>query len=164
MEEAGGQMEEVEEKEKKQAAAKRMSQGRGLVTERDLLALQWICEQGTMTIDQLWRAVWWSGASKGPRYAYERVLFLERAGFLEKIKTPYSLKFYFKARKRAYNLLSTRGVGGSLIPTQRTPVNETLHVDGLTEMRLAVFKSGKLKKSIWFLIVIFFDAGPIRPQ
>jgi hypothetical protein len=140
------QMEETKIKEKKIAAKKQRV--KGVVTDRDLLALQWICEQGTMTVNQLWRAVWWSDASKGPRYAYERVLFLERAGFLEKVKTPYSLKSYFKARKRAYNLLSTRAVGVCLIPTQRTPLNETLHVDGLTEMRLAVFKSGKLKSWI----------------
>jgi hypothetical protein len=70
---------------------------------------------------------------------------LERAGFLEKVKTPYSLKSYFKARKRAYNLLSTKGEGGRYIPTQRTPLNETLHVDGLTEIRLAAFRSEKIK-------------------
>ena len=118
---------------------------RGVVTDRDLDALRWICEQGCMTVDQLWRAVWWNDQSRGPRYAYERVLFLERAGFLEKVKTPYSLKSYFKARKRAYNLLSTRGEGVRCIPTQKTPLNETLHVDGLTEIRLAVFRSGKLR-------------------
>lgn len=116
---------------------------RGVVTERDLEALRWICEQGIMTVDQLWRAVWWNDQTRGPRYAYERVLFLERARFLEKVKTPYSLKSYFRARKRAYNLLSTRGQGVTLIPTPKTPINETLHVDGLTEMRLAVLRSGK---------------------
>lgn len=121
---------------------------RGIVTERDLLAMSWICEQGCMTVDQLWRGIWWNDTSRGPRYAYERVLFLERAGFLEKVKTPYSLKSYFKARKRAYNLLSTRGEGVSLIPTQKAPLNETLHVDGLTEMRLAAFRSGKVKSWI----------------
>jgi hypothetical protein len=108
--------------------------GKGIVTERDLIALQWICEQGTMTVDQLWRTAWWNDQSRGPRYAYERVLFLERASFLEKVKTQYSLKSYFKARKRACNLLSTKGEGGyRYILTQRTPLNETLHVDGLTE-------------------------------
>jgi hypothetical protein len=117
---------------------------RGVVTERDLRALRWVCEQGVMTVDQLWRAVWWNDQTRGPRYAYERVLFLERAKFLEKVKTPYSLKSYFRARKRAYNLLSTRGEGVTLIPTPKTPINETLHVDGLTEMRLAVLRSGKL--------------------
>lgn len=139
---------EIENKtgqEKEQETKKiRKEKIKGVVTERDLEAIRWICEQGVMTVDQLWRAVWWSDQTRGPRYAYERVLFLERSGFLEKVKTPYSLKAYFRARKRAYNLLSTRGQGVTLIPTPKTPINETLHADGLTEMRLAVLRSGKL--------------------
>lgn len=118
---------------------------KGVVTDKDLEALKWVCEQGVMTVDQLWRAVWWSEESSGPRYAYERILFLERSKFLEKIKTPYSLKSYFRARRRAYNLLSTRGQGGRCIPSQKTPINETLHVDGLTEIRIAVLRSGKVR-------------------
>ena len=135
--------EQKQEIKKKQSFKK--ERVKGVVTERDLLALRWISEQGAMTVDQLWRAVWWSDQTRGPRYAYERVLFLERAKFLEKVKTPYSLKSYFKARKRAYNLLSTKTEGVRCIPTARTPLNETLHVDGLTEIRLAAIRSGKVR-------------------
>ena len=131
---------------KKEIKRIRKERVKGVVTERDLEALCWVCEQGVMTVDQLWRAVWWSDQTRGPRYAYERVLFLERSRFLEKVKTPYSLKSYFRARKRAYNLLSTRGQGVRLIPTPKTPINETLHVDGLTEMRIAIFAEWKTRE------------------
>ena len=34
---------------------------RGVVTERDTVAMRWVCEQGAMSVDQLWRAVWNKG-------------------------------------------------------------------------------------------------------
>ncbi len=30
---------------------------RGVLTARDRIACRWVCEQGVMTVDQLWRAV-----------------------------------------------------------------------------------------------------------
>ena len=79
---------------------KRKSVG-GVIMERDIKACRFVCEQGVMTVDQLWRAVWWSPESNSPRYAYDRVSFLERAGFFEGVRTSYSLKTYFKATRLA---------------------------------------------------------------
>ena len=117
---------------------------RGVVTERDVGAIRWICEQGAMTVDQLWSAVWnEAGHSSSPRYSYERVLFLERAGFIEGVRTPYNLKTYFRATKRGYALACGHSQGTPLIPRARPHSNEIPHVDVLTQVRLAVMRSGK---------------------
>jgi hypothetical protein len=94
-----------------------------------------------MTVDQLWRAVWWSPESNSPRYAYDRVSFLERAGLLVGVRTPYSLKTFFKATKQAQEAASTAGEGVSLIPLHAPSHAEIGHADGLTELRLAVQKT-----------------------
>lgn len=119
---------------------KRMSIG-GVITERDVKACRFVCEQGVMTVEQLWRACWWSPESNSPRYAYDRVLFLTRAGFLEGMRSPYSLKTYFKATRLAQELVSSAGEGVNLIPLATPPINEIGHADGLTELRLAVQRS-----------------------
>ncbi len=125
-------------------ARRKPGQVLGVATERDALACRFVCEQGVMTVEQLWRAVWWSPESNSPRYAYERVLFLERARFLVGIRTSYSLKTFFKATRMAQELAMSRGEGPSLIPLASPPGNEIGHSDGLTELRLAVIRSGKL--------------------
>ena len=116
----------------------------GVLTDRDRLACKWVCEQGVMTVDQLWRAVWWNPESSSPRYAYDRVAFLERSGFLQPLRTPYSLKTYFKATKQgqeaALALENKEGVAMSLVPLHSPPLNEIAHSDGLTELRLRVEK------------------------
>lgn len=116
----------------------------GVATERDALACRFVCEQGVMTVEQLWRAVWWSPESNSPRYAYDRVSFLERAGFLVGIRTAYSLKTFFKATRMAQELAMSHGEGPSLIPLATPPQNEIGHSDGLTELRLAVIRADKL--------------------
>jgi hypothetical protein len=100
-----------------------------------------------MTVDQLWRAVWWSDASKSARYAYDRVLFLERSGFLEPIRTPFSLKTYFKATRMARELAEQVGEGMAPIPLCAPPLSEIPHTDGLTELRLGTLRAGRA--AIW---------------
>ena len=124
-------------------AIRERHQPRGVLTERDAKACLWVLEQGAMTVDQLWRAVWWSDASRGPRYAYERVLFLERAGFLVRIATPYSQKNYFRATRMAQELVSGRSEGYGPLPLSSPPLNEIPHADLLTEIRLLIARSGR---------------------
>jgi hypothetical protein len=129
------------EKENADASSRvrsRKAAGRGVITRRDALACRWVCEQGVMTVDQLWRAVWWSPESNSPRYAYDRVSFLERAGMLAGVRTAYSLKTFFKATKAAQEAAGTAGEGMSLIPLHAPAINEIGHADGMTELRLAV--------------------------
>ncbi|MGK5088063.1 hypothetical protein WDW86_10945 [Bdellovibrionota bacterium FG-2] len=133
--------------ETKETGIEKISRGvsRGVVTERDAGALRWVCEQGAMSVDQLWRAVWsCDGASQSPRYAYERVRFLEQSGFLEGVRINHSLKTYFRATRKAVEVVSAHAQVGRLIPTARTPTNEIPHVDVLTEVRLAAQRAGKV--------------------
>lgn len=97
-----------------------------------------------MTVDQLWRAVWWSDASRGPRYAYERVLFLERAGYLDRVATDHSLKFYFRATRQGQELVGTSDEAQGMVPLASPAINEIPHADRLTEIRLSVLRAGKI--------------------
>lgn len=141
------QSKELETREIKKSDGARSGMARrskpkgGVLTERDALACRWVCEQGVMTVDQLWRAVWWSPESNSPRYAYDRVLFLERAGFFEAIRSAYSLKTYFKATRTAQDVAMAAGQGVSLIPLSTPPITEIGHADGMTELRLFVLRS-----------------------
>lgn len=131
-----------------EAAGTKARRGRGraggVTTERDAIACRFVCEQGVMTVDQLWRAVWWSPDSNSPRYAYDRVAFLERAGFLRGLRSSYSLKTFYKATRTAQELAGTAGEGSALIPLAAPSVSEIGHADGLTELRLAVLRAGRL--------------------
>lgn len=115
----------------------------GVLTDRDRLACQWVCEQGAMTADQLYRAVWWSPESRSGTYAYNRIGFLARAGFLRGARTSYSLKIYYKATKLAHDAASEIVSGDTIIPLHHPKESETLHTDGLTELRLAVLRAGR---------------------
>jgi hypothetical protein len=112
----------------------------GIITPRDIKACLWICEQGCMTVDQIWRAVWWSDASRGPRYAYERVLFLERAGYLVRVTSNHSLKSYFRATRIGQELASTSEEAQGMVPLASPAINEIPHAHALTELRLSVLK------------------------
>ncbi|MCC6278943.1 MAG: hypothetical protein LC102_01100 [Ignavibacteriales bacterium] len=116
---------------------------RGVVTARDGIACRLVCEQGVMTIDQLWRAVWWSEDSRSPRYVYDRVSFLVASQFLAKMRSPYSLKSYFRATRMGQELASTSGESSRLVPLATPRVSEIPHADGMTELRLMVSKAGK---------------------
>lgn len=116
----------------------------GVLTERDAIACRWVCEQGVMTVDQLWRAVWAGESLKSPRYTYERVSFLTRAGFLIGMRSPYSLKVFYKATRHAQDLAHSIGDGN--VPLLAPSLPEIPHADGLTEIRLSVVRAGKLSK------------------
>jgi hypothetical protein len=96
-----------------------------------------------MTADQLYRAVWWSPESRSGTYAYNRIGFLSRAGFLKGDRTSYSLKIYYKATKLAHDAASEIVSGDTIIPLHHPKESETLHTDGLTELRLAVLRAGR---------------------
>jgi hypothetical protein len=60
------------------------TEGRVRITERDRLCGEFVVEQGFATIEQLWRVAW--GDQKSASYVYDRVLALERSGFLKPVK------------------------------------------------------------------------------
>jgi len=61
-----------------------LGQGRIRITERDRLCAEFVVEQGFATIEQLWKVAW--GDQKSASYVYDRVLVLERSGFLKPVK------------------------------------------------------------------------------
>lgn len=120
------------------------AKSRCVIVDRDVKCCQWVCEQGAMTVEQLYRAVWWSAESRSSSYAYERIQFLEREGFLEGVKTPYSLKTFFRPTKKTQALVSSRIGEVRPVPVSLVPSNEIPHTDVLTELRLAVIRAGRL--------------------
>lgn len=118
---------------------------RGVLTARDRIACRWVCEQGVMTVDQLWRAVWWSNESQSARYAYDRVKFLSDAGFLVGVRTHFSLKVYFKATKLAQSVTEELldAQSGEMVPLASPKISEVPHADGLTELRLMTLRANK---------------------
>ncbi len=61
-----------------------LGQGRVRITERDKLCAEFVVEQGFATIEQLWKVAW--SDQKNASYVYDRVLVLERAGFLKTVR------------------------------------------------------------------------------
>jgi hypothetical protein len=64
---------------------------------------------------------------------------LTRSGHLQKIRTKDSRKAYYKATRLGYELASEKGIAPLRAPAEA----ELLHTDGLTEMHIAVLKSGR---------------------
>ncbi|MGZ3790045.1 MAG: hypothetical protein ACXVLQ_16025 [Bacteriovorax sp.] len=62
-----------------------LEKGRIRITERDKLCAEFVVEQGFATIEQLWKVAW--SDHKNTSYAYDRVLVLERSGFLKQVKS-----------------------------------------------------------------------------
>ncbi len=54
------------------------------ITERDILGVGFVVEQGFATIEQLWKVAW--NEHKSVDYTYRRVVSLERSGFLKTVK------------------------------------------------------------------------------
>jgi hypothetical protein len=54
------------------------------LTERDKVCLQFVVEQGFATIEQLWQVAW--GTQKNVSYTYNRIIELERGGYLRSVK------------------------------------------------------------------------------
>lgn len=58
--------------------------GRMRITERDKECVRFVVEQGFATIEQLWKVAWKD--QKNSSYTYNRVLSLEKFGFLKSVK------------------------------------------------------------------------------
>jgi hypothetical protein len=122
----------------------------GVVTERDLLALTWVLEQGVMTVDQLHRAVYQGEGTASSRAAFKRVQFLEASGFLVSLMSPHKKHRFLKATKRAQELLLVRAVKNIPLSLSSPSLSETPHSEILTEIRLAIRDSGKHGSDLWW--------------
>lgn len=120
----------------------------GVLTDREVLAITWVIEQGVMTADQIFRAVYDDGSGKTSRYAYRRIQFLEEAGYLESVSAFHKKEKFLKAKRQALKTLQLRGC---MTRTLSTPtISEIPHAEVLTEIRIAILKSGKHGDAPWW--------------
>ncbi len=115
----------------------------GRVTERDELALSWILSQGVMTVDQIYRAVYSADGAKSLRIAYARVKFLESSRYLFAVHATHKRDRFFKATKRAQSLLLLKKYPDVTRALYVPSLSEIPHAEILTEIRIAILKSGK---------------------
>ena len=115
----------------------------GVVTERDLQALSWVISQGVMTVDQIYRAVYSSETVGSSRHTYRRVQFLEDAGYLTSVIAHHKKERFLKATRRAQQLLGMKGVADVTRALHVPTIAEIPHAEVLTEIRIAIAKSGK---------------------
>ena len=77
--------------------------GRMRITERDKECVRFVVEQGFATIEQLWKVAW--SNQKNSSYTYNRVLSLEKFGFLKSVKIN-SAQFRYYLRCSYYLFLN----------------------------------------------------------
>ena len=103
-----------------------------------------------MSVDQIYRAVYSGSAVKSSRHAYKRVQFLEASGYLASVTATHKRVRFLKATKRALDLLLIRSVP-DVTRTLHIPTKaEIPHAEILTEIRIAILKSGKHAAGIWW--------------
>ena len=120
------------------------------MTERDELALSWVLSQGVMTVDQIYRAVYASDSVKSSRYAYRRVQFLEESRYLFAVHASHKKERFLKATKRAQALLALKAYPDVTRILHSPALSEIPHAEVLTEIRIAIAKSGKHGEGVWW--------------
>lgn len=108
------------------------------LTNYDLRCLLFVSEQGYASIDQLWRYAW--GHQKNSDYTYDRVLSLERAGYLKKIDAKGISFKVVTSTVLARNSVSS--VSLFPVPINAGPVATAAHQLGLNEIRIAMEGAG----------------------
>lgn len=107
-------------------------------TERDKRAVLFVVEQGFATIEQLWRAGW--GDQRTASYAAERLVLLERAGFLKSFRLDNSpLKVY---RSQALGRYLVSGISQNPVPMTDLSKTIAIHQLELNQVRLALESKG----------------------
>ncbi len=114
------------------------------LTERDLLALQWVCDQGAMNVHQLWESVWRSETSRSPKYVYDRVNLLTRKGYLFLLAVDSSNMKYFCATSFGVNAASRFAKSRVFLNSPR--IDEVPHLSKLTDLRIALLRTSRLKQ------------------
>ncbi len=114
------------------------------LTERDLTLLSWVCDQGAMTVNQIWKAVFQGKKSTAIKYGFHRVHALEKEGFLKSMRTPVMRERF---------LIGTPLTGEALwhhvkssVRLHAPPITELIHTHMLTELRILIQASGKCQE------------------
>ena len=104
------------------------------LTERDILCLKFIVEQGYATINQLWRIAW--ANQKSEAYVYGRILILERSGFLKSIKIDgFTFKIVSMTSKTRAAIAS---ITSAPIAIRVPPRNQVQHQLNINELRIVL--------------------------
>lgn len=119
------------------------------LTQNDLRGLLFAAEQGYATIDQLWRVAW--GHQKNSDYTYDRVLLLERKGYLKKVETKTLLVKVVTVTGLAR--VAVTSISPFPVPVNAGPVATVAHQLGLNELRIAMQAAGlkgwRSAESLW---------------
>jgi hypothetical protein len=106
-------------------------------TEKDLKTVLFVVEQGFATVEQLWRVGF--SHQKNVSYTYDRVLLLERAGYLKKslVGAPFKV---VQATSKGRNLVL--GLTTHPLPTTSPSKDIAYHQLELNELRLLLACNG----------------------
>lgn len=107
-------------------------------TSRDRLCLQFVAEQSFATIDQLWQFAWPS--LKNSDYTYDRVLSLERSGYLKQVKVEGISHKVLTVTLKGRNLVAS--ALSFPIPERGGPIDIARHQLDLNELRLTFLRRG----------------------
>lgn len=107
-------------------------------SDRDKKAVLFCAEQGFATVDQLWKIAW--SNQRTSSYAYERLLLLERNGFLKSIKISNSAIKVYRPTIQGRHFVSH--LSETPLPLSDVPVSMALHQLDLNEVRIAIEKAG----------------------
>ena len=117
----------------------------GWLTANDRGCLEFIGEQGTVTIDQLWRSLLSAEKkTRSLRHLYRRVEFWQEQGLVQSFTEPGSKRLYLKLTRRAVSAVSTLSI--KQLPFPAPPKSELAHTLALTEFRLAAVALGKVAR------------------
>lgn len=112
--------------------------GRMRITERDKECVRFVVEQGFATIEQLWKVAW--SNQKNSSYTYNRVLSLEKFGFLKSVKINDTTTKIVTSTPKGRNLVA----GFSHYPTPLQGVSKEMvyHQLHLNELRILFHEKG----------------------
>jgi hypothetical protein len=114
------------------------TEGRIRITERDKLGVGFVVEQGFATIEQLWKVAWKDQNSAS--YVYDRVLVLERAGFLKTVNVTSVAYKIVAPTAKARNLIAS--FSDQPIPFINASIDIVFHQLDLNGLRILFQEKG----------------------
>jgi hypothetical protein len=113
------------------------------VTPKDLKALQLVCDQGAVTLDQLWSFVWKVDDSASKKYAYSRTQTLIDHGLLRVTYAPLTRYRFLLSTAKGRNTVAS--ATHKPVPDHCPRPAELLHAERLTDIRLLLTRSRRLQ-------------------
>lgn len=130
------------------------------LTERDMLCLKFVVEQGFATIEQLWKVAW--NNQKSTAYVYGRVLILERGGFLKSVKIDGATFKIVSMMPKSRN--SVASMTSSQVASRPPPINQVRHQLSINELRIKLWDLEKLTVYSSLCLTSFFHNRIYAPD